>query len=107
MKPARLGLSTKLGARARAGFTFQTIDVPGAGSTTAFGINGRGQIVGFYVDSSGGNHGFLDSGGNSGRDALGGAGRRPADSPGVLPGSRSSLPTGTAGPGGRPTADGR
>ena len=38
--------------------TFTTIDVPGATFTEAHGINASGQIVGVYLDSSGG-HGFL------------------------------------------------
>src|ERR1700737_156891 len=37
---------------------FTTIDVPGASSTQAIGINGCGDIVGFYV-SDGVQHGFL------------------------------------------------
>jgi uncharacterized membrane protein len=37
---------------------YTTIDVPGATSTNAQGINSRGDIVGGYVDSSG-NHGYL------------------------------------------------
>jgi hypothetical protein len=41
-----------------ASFTFTPIDVPGAISTQALRINPRGQIVGFYHDSTGG-HGFL------------------------------------------------
>jgi len=39
--------------------TFTTIDVPGALNTQAFGINPAGQIVGDYLDSSFGQHGFL------------------------------------------------
>src|SRR6266498_4554125 len=39
--------------------TFTTIDVPGARLTQASGINNRGQIVGWYDDASGGEHGFL------------------------------------------------
>jgi uncharacterized membrane protein len=53
-----------------ADYTYISIDdpsanVPGAslGSTAAFGINNRGQIVGLYVDFTGPNHGFLDTGG--------------------------------------------
>ena len=44
--------------------TVTTIDVPGAAATDAFGINERGQIVGFYSEPSPGpSHGFLlDSG---------------------------------------------
>ena len=42
--------------------TVTTIDVPGAGGTSANGINGRGQIVGYYFGDEPG-HGFLlDSG---------------------------------------------
>src|SRR5437879_3679497 len=42
--------------------TVTTIDVPGAGGTSANGINGRGQIVGTYY-AGGIEHGFLlDSG---------------------------------------------
>src|SRR5213593_2462215 len=41
-------------------FTFSTIDVPGAFSTEALGINNAGQIVGFFKDNIGsGQHGFL------------------------------------------------
>src|SRR6266849_3054979 len=42
-------------------FTFTPINVPFAGvtHTEANGINATGQIVGIYIDSSGG-HGFLD-----------------------------------------------
>ncbi len=40
------------------GFTFSTIDVPGAQETEAHGINDAGQIVGDFVDNAG-LHGFL------------------------------------------------
>jgi len=40
-------------------FTFTRIEVPGASSTTAWGINARGDIVGSYVDGAGVTHGFL------------------------------------------------
>jgi uncharacterized membrane protein len=40
-------------------FSFDSIKVPGATSTTAWGINARGAIVGTYVDGSGRSHGFL------------------------------------------------
>jgi len=43
------------------GFTFTTINVPGARLTEAFGINDSGQIVGSFVDSLG-THGFLQDG---------------------------------------------
>jgi hypothetical protein len=39
--------------------TFTAIDVPGARSTAAFGINPAGQIVGSYLDSSSTGHGFV------------------------------------------------
>jgi hypothetical protein len=53
-------LALASGARARAGgYIFQTIDVPGAGVTSAFGINAAGQIVGEYDG-----HGFLDVSGS-------------------------------------------
>jgi uncharacterized membrane protein len=44
------------------GRVFTTIDVPGAGSTNAYGINATGQIVGSYLDAAG-SHGFLLAGG--------------------------------------------
>ena len=43
--------------------TFIMIDVPGAISTAANGINNRGQIVGAFQDASGVSHGFLQDGG--------------------------------------------
>ena len=46
-----------------AGPVFTTIDVPGATLTSASGINGQGDIVGFFVDAAGQQHGFLRSGG--------------------------------------------
>ena len=45
-------------ANAAASYTFTQIDVPGATQTTPFGINDRGKIVGFFIDSTG-VHGFL------------------------------------------------
>jgi len=44
-------------------YSFTTIDTPGVSSTSAFGINASGQIVGIFVDALGG-HGFLDTGGS-------------------------------------------
>src|SRR5947208_15960974 len=41
-------------------YTFKTLDFPSATKTEAFAINENGQIVGFYVDSTGLMHGFLD-----------------------------------------------
>ena len=41
---------------------FSTVDDPhGAGTTTINGVNDRGQLVGFYVDSNGNTDGFLAS----------------------------------------------
>lgn len=40
-------------------YQFTTIAVPGARSTTAFGVNPRGDVVGAYVDADGASHGFL------------------------------------------------
>src|SRR4051794_30810636 len=45
-----------------ANFIFTQIDVPGATSTSASGINDAGQIVGQF--NNGGTHGFLYSGGS-------------------------------------------
>ena len=43
--------------------TFQTIDYPGAASSTALGINDDGDIVGAYHDAQNHIHGFIDVGG--------------------------------------------
>ncbi len=45
------------------GPTFTTIDFPGAASTTPWGINTRGDIVGLYTNADKSTHGFLLSGG--------------------------------------------
>jgi probable HAF family extracellular repeat protein len=46
------------------GFTFTTLNAPGASQGTyAAGINDAGQIVGSFEDSAGISHGFLSSGG--------------------------------------------
>lgn len=42
--------------------TVIVIDVPGATSTTAYGINTAGDVVGGYVDGGGDEHGFAGSG---------------------------------------------
>lgn len=44
-------------------FNFTTIDFPRAVVTGAGGINKAGDIVGFYLDSNGASHGFLDEDG--------------------------------------------
>ena len=46
-------------AGAQTTFTFTQLDVPGSVSTEADGINAQGQIIGFFVDSAGKQHGFL------------------------------------------------
>ena len=40
-------------------FAFSTIDVPGATSTFASGLNSRGDVAGSYRDASGKSHGYL------------------------------------------------
>jgi len=42
-----------------ASFNFAQLDVPNSASTEADGINTRGDIVGFFVDSANKTHGFL------------------------------------------------
>src|SRR5882724_11333192 len=39
--------------------TFKTIDFPGAASTQSWGINSRGDVVGFYTSADKSSHGFL------------------------------------------------
>lgn len=43
---------------------FKLIDFPGAASTQSWGINSRGDIVGFYTSADKSSHGFLLSGGH-------------------------------------------
>ena len=46
-----------------ASFTFSTLDDPvGKVTSAARSVNAAGQIVGFYLDSTGTSHGFLYSG---------------------------------------------
>jgi len=45
------------------GFSFTTVNVPGATTTYADGINNQGQIVGVSQDASGAPHGFVDTSG--------------------------------------------
>jgi hypothetical protein len=52
-------LALASGGWAQGGFTFLTIDVPGATDTSASGINILGQIVGTYTDSREIQHGFV------------------------------------------------
>lgn len=84
-------------AASRAGaqsFHFISIDVPCAAcpggiatSTTAYGINPAGDIVGTYNDAGGGQHGFLLSGGQFST----------IDVPGSLVGATGNLPTAARG----------
>jgi hypothetical protein len=87
-----IGCSLSLfGVRSSAqSFNFHSIDVPCractggiAHSTTAFGINPAGEIVGTYTDAVGGQHGFLLSGGHF----------TTIDVPGSLVGATGTLPT--------------
>ena len=56
-------LASGLGARAdERPLAFTAVDFPGAVSTTAWGINGHGEVVGSYVDVAGRQHGFVLSG---------------------------------------------
>lgn len=48
---------------AQQSLTFTSLDFPAAVTTTAFGINSEGDIVGGYKDSEGKHHGFLLRGG--------------------------------------------
>jgi uncharacterized membrane protein len=52
---------TAFPAKAQLGAGYIRIDVPAAKSTTAYGINNDGKIVGTYYDSTGLGHGFLRS----------------------------------------------
>ncbi len=45
---------------------YTTLAVPGGTNILADGINDAGQVVGWYFDSSGIEHGFLYSGGTNG-----------------------------------------
>ncbi|HTW02056.1 MAG TPA: hypothetical protein VMF87_17285, partial [Streptosporangiaceae bacterium] len=45
--------------RAAAPGQYTTIDVPGAPSTVAVGVNDLGVVSGFYFDAAGNQHGFL------------------------------------------------
>ena len=62
-----MGIFLLLGAPASAEYTFTTIDFTTRFeklSTTAYGINDSGDIVGSYSDDEGVSHGFLDAGGS-------------------------------------------
>lgn len=50
--------------RAQQSPSFISFDFPEAASTTAFGINSEGDVVGGYKDAAGKHHGFLLRGGN-------------------------------------------
>src|SRR5215470_10683204 len=46
-------------AQSTPAYTFTSFDVPGATLTHVNGINARGDIVGWYLDGSGQQHGFV------------------------------------------------
>ena len=46
----------------RADGRIATLDVPDAARTAAFAINDRGQVAGYFMDASGGLHGFVKTG---------------------------------------------
>src|SRR2546429_6721133 len=50
--------SSALGAKA--GYSFSTLDYPGATTTALQGVDNRGEAVGFYSDSTGNSHGFRE-----------------------------------------------
>src|SRR5260370_942518 len=68
--PLLLMALTAYTAKAQLGAGYIRIDVPAATSTTAFGINNEGKIVGTYYDSTGLGHGFLRN--DDGRYCVGG-----------------------------------
>lgn len=45
-------------------YVFTTLDYSGATGTAALGVDGHGDIVGYFVDSSGTQHGYEDNNGN-------------------------------------------
>ncbi len=66
LRPYTLALGLTLGAAFNAlgqSPAFTTIDFPGTASTTPWGFNTRGDIVGLYVNADKSTHGFLLSGG--------------------------------------------
>jgi len=57
--PLDLACSTQCHGFLWAKGEFLSIDVPGANSTVALGINDAGRIVGRFIDATGGDHGFM------------------------------------------------
>jgi probable HAF family extracellular repeat protein len=65
------------GAKGQPSYVYTTLDVPGSLDTFANGINDAGQVVGWWADHNGRDHGFLYSGGRySTLDAPGSSLRR-------------------------------
>ena len=70
--PARLplalltfaALALPTAGKATTGPTYTALNVPGAASTQAYGINDAGQIVGSYYDAAGNLHGFGEANGS-------------------------------------------
>src|SRR5262249_10113728 len=56
---AAWGLLMGLTGPAQAQYMYTTLDVPGSTGTGASGINTSGQVVGWYNDAGGIEHGFL------------------------------------------------
>jgi uncharacterized membrane protein len=56
-----MGACFKEGIVMSAALSYETIAPPGSTYSIADSINNSGQIVGFYVDSSGQEYGFLDN----------------------------------------------
>ena len=57
-----LALTAFASSVSAAPYTFTTLNVSGASSTEAVGINNAGQVVGFFADSRG-VHGFINTSG--------------------------------------------
>jgi len=55
-----LALMPAAASAAAAPGQYTTIDVPGATTTLAVGVNDLGVVSGFYADGNGNDHGFLD-----------------------------------------------
>ncbi len=92
-----------LGARSGAGpsLQFTAFDFPEAVTTTAFGINSEGDVVGGYKDDQGKHHGFLFRGGTF--TSIDFPGAISTDARGINP-DGDIVGSYTNSPGGRPTS---
>src|SRR6266851_3642842 len=59
MAVTTIGLTSVSAGAQTAAFTFTQLDFPGSLSTEMDGINAEGEIIGFFVDKAGKQHGFL------------------------------------------------